>query len=279
MAKVRKQKPKGPLAQPLAPIVNLAERRSVRQALQPGRKQGVFIAVPTVDGNVHFSISMNFGRAMGSNALAECPYQFSIHVEPGKRGIEYARNDIVKTFLNETDCDWLLMVDQDQVMPDDFWKLCQVTDADIVSALVPVWVANMDPETMLRVNNYGLDAQGRCYNIPIPDDSVTSPYRVPIVGTGAVAIRRRVFAPAPNGVGPTPFHFTRDDNGKVRCGEDINFSVAAQRCGFTLAVHPQVRFDHVKALPIWQVEAYYRARRAAEIAGKQITDEQRLSLG
>lgn len=251
----------------------------MRAPLQPNRKPGVFLACPTVDGDMHFSIAMMFGRAMASSNIPECPFQFSIHVEPGKRGIDYARNCIVRTFLNETDCDWLLMVDQDQVVPDNFWQLFTVTDADVVSALVPVWVANMDPETMLRVNNYGLDPQGRCFNIPVPADSVQQPYRVPIVGTGAVAIRRRVFAPAPNGVGSTPFFFTHEDDRKVRCGEDINFSVAAQRCGFTLAVHPGVRFDHVKALPLWQIEAYYRARKAMEMEGRQLTDAQRLSLG
>jgi hypothetical protein len=247
--------------------------------MQPDRKHGVFIAIPSEDGDVNFTAAMMYGRAMASTSVAECPFQFTIHSEVGKRGIDYARNCIVRTFLRDSDADWLVMIDADQIVPDNFWQLCMVRDADVVSALVPVWVANGDPACMLRVNNYGVDAENRCYNLPVPDDSVTQPYRVPILGTGCIAVRRRVFAPRPHGVGDAPFYFTHLDDRKVRGGEDINFSVECQRAGFTLAVHPQVKCDHTKKIPLWQVEQYYRARRALEIAGLQTTDLQRLSIG
>ena len=279
-ARVRHQKASRSIsAKQPAPIVNIADRRMVRDALQANRKQGVFVAVPTVNGSVNFSIAMLFGRAMASTSVAECPFNFTIHAEVGKRGIDYARNCIVQTFMQESDADWLVMVDADQVVPDNFWQLCMVRDADVVSAVVPVWVANMDPETMLRVNNYGLDAEHRCYNLPIPPPENVQPYRVPIVGTGCIAIRRRVFAPKPAGVGLTPFYFTHLPDRKVQAGEDINFSVEANRAGFVLAVHPGVRVDHMKELSLWQVEAYYNARHKMESEGRSVTDAQRLSIG
>lgn len=262
-----------------APIVNIAERRSKRQALHPGRKPSIFIAVPTVTGKVNFSIAMMFGRVMASSMMEECPWKFAIHIEAARRGADYARNCIVKTFLEDSDSDWLVMIDDDEIVPDNFWQLCTVSDADIISGLTPVWVCNMDPETMLRVNNYGLDAKHQCYNLPMPDDSVTAPYRVPICGTGCIAIRRRVFSPKPHGLGLTPFFFTHMEDRKVMAGEDINFSVAANAKGFVLAVHPQVRFDHVKEIPLWQVEQYYQARKKMESEGRQTTDQQRLSIG
>ena len=262
-----------------APIVNIASRRSVRESIQPGRKPHIFIAVPTVTGKINFTIGMLFARAMASSPLAECPFRFTVHVEAGKRGIDYARNCIVKTFMEDTDADWVMMIDDDQVVPDNFWQLCTVRDVDAVSALTAVWVANMDPEAMLRVNNYGVDSEHRCYNLPIPDESVKQPYRVPILGTGCIAIRRRVFAPKPHGVGLAPFYFTFTDDRKVRAGEDINFSVECNRAGFVLAVHPGVRFDHTKEISLWQVEQYYKARRAMELGGKTLTDAQRISIG
>jgi hypothetical protein len=262
-----------------APIVNIAQARSLRDALQPNRKQSVFLAVPTVDGNVNFTISMLFARAMASNSTPECPFHFTVHMEVGKRGIDYARNSIVQTFLRDSDSDWLYMIDADQMVPENFWQLCAVRDADVVGALIPVWVANMDPETMLRVNNYGVDAENRCYNLPMPPPELVAPYRVPIVGTGAIAIRRRVFAPKPHGVGDLPFYFTYLDDRKVRGGEDVNFSVDCNRAGFTLAVHPGVRFDHMKSLPLGSIETYYQARKAMELAGKQPSEAQRLSIG
>jgi hypothetical protein len=278
MARKRKQKTRSFSATAPAPICNIAERRSLREGLQPDRKPSIFVAALCLGSKVHYTIAMAFARAMASSMVAECPFRFSVHAEPGKRGVDYARNSIVKTFL-ETDADWLLMIDDDEVVPENFWQLCTVKDADIVSALTPVWVGHMDPETMLRVNNYGVDGEGRCYNLPAPDDSVKQPYRVPIVGTGCVAIRRRVFAPKPAGLGDHPFYFALEDDKKVKAGEDINFSVDANRLGFTLAAHPQVRCDHMKEIALWQVEQYYQARRAMELAGKQTTDEQRVSIG
>jgi len=263
----------------MSPIVNIAQARSKRESLQPNRKVGVFIAVPTASGNVHFTVPITFARVMASNTVAECPFRFSVHIEPGKKKEDYARNSIVRTFLNESDADWLLMIDDDQVIPDNFWELCTVSDADVVAGITPVWVGNMDAETMWRVNNYGVDNQGRCYNLPAPPPEVKAPYRVPVVGTGCIAIRRRVFAPKPQGVGDTPFYFTYQEDRKVMGGEDVNFSVECNRAGFTLAVHPGVWFDHMKEVPLMQVERWYQARKAMELAGKQTSELQRLSIG
>lgn len=278
-ARIRRQRPRAfPTGAP-APIVNIAEARSKRNALQPGRKTGVFLAVPTLTGRINFSIAMLFARAMASSRLLECPFEFTVHIEAGKRGIDYARNCIVRTFLSESNADWLYMIDDDQIVPDNFWELCMVNDADVVSGLTPVWVCNMDPEAMLRVNAYGVDAQHRCYNLPIPPADARQPYRVPIVGTGAIAIRRRVFAPRPAGVGDAPFYFTHEPSRKVQAGEDVNFSVECNRAGFVLAAHPGVRYDHTKELSLGQIATYYNARHAMELAGRSLTDEQRVSIG
>jgi hypothetical protein len=261
------------------PVVNIAQRRSKRDALEPNRKPSVFIAVPTLDGYFHYSIGMAFGRAMASTMMNECPFRFKIHTEPGKRGIDYARNSIVRTFMNDTDDDWLMMIDRDQAVPENFWMLCTIRDADIVSGLTPVWVGNMDPEAMLRVNNYGVDSKGRCFNLPIPDETIQQPYRVPVAGTGCIAIRRRVFAPPPHGLGLNPFYFTREEDQKIKAGEDINFSVNANKAGFIVSVHPQVWFDHIKEMPLRQVDAYANALIKMEREGRQVTDEQRISIG
>ena len=279
MAQIRKQH-KGvfPSAAP-SPVVNIAERRSKRESLQDGRKPIIFLACPTVSGRINFTIAMAFARAMASNSIAECPFQFMVHVEVGKRPIDHARNCIVRTFLHESDADWLYMIDDDQIVPDNFWQLCLVRDADVVNAPTPVWVANMLPEAMLRVNNYGVDAENRCYNLPSPPRDMAQPYRVPIVGTGAIAIRRRVFAPKPHGVGDTPFYFTFMEDRKVRGGEDVNFSVECNRAGFVLATHPGVWYDHMKELALGQISQYYDARHKMEQESRTLTDVERLSIG
>jgi hypothetical protein len=260
-------------------VVNIADRRSVRQPLQGNRKPSIFVAVLSVTGRVHYTTAIAFARAMASSMMPECPWKFGVHIEPGQRPADYARNRVVERFIKETDSDWLVMIDEDEVVPENFWQMCAVNDADIVAGITPVWVGTMDPESSLRVNNYGVDDKGRCFNLPAPADEVQQPYRVPIVGTGCIAIRRRVFAPRPHGLGLNPFYFTYSEDRKVLAGEDINFSVEANKAGFSLCVHPQVRFDHAKEVPLWQIESYYRARKAMEDSGKQTTDEQRISIG
>lgn len=279
MSRKRSQKTRSFSSAAPEPIVNIAQRRSVRESLQPGRKPSIFIGVPSLTGKVNFTIALCFGRAMASSMVEECPFLFKTHVEPGKRPIDYARNYLVEQFMTETDDDWLMLIDDDEVVPDNFWKLCTVNNADIVSGVTPVWVGNMDPETKLRVNNYGVDKNGRCFNLPFPDESITQPYRVPVLGTGCIAIRRRVFAPKPAGLGLSPFYFSYMDDRKVKAGEDINFSVDANKAGFTLAVHPGVRFEHMKEIPLGQVEQYYQARKKMELEGRETTDEQRISIG
>ena len=272
-------KPRSFAASVPPPVVNIAQARSRRESIQPNRKPGIFVAVPSVDGRTNYTIALTFARAMASDATDTCPFRFGVHVEPSKRPVDFARNEIVRAFMHNTDADWLIMIDDDQMVPENFWMLCTVRDADIVSGLTPVWVAGMDAEAFLRVNSYGVNAKQQCYNLLPPPDEVQQPYRVPIVGTGCIAIRRRVFAPRPAGLGLSPFYFTYREDRKVVGGEDINFAVEANKAGFVVAVHPQVRFDHNKNIPLWQVESYYRARKAMEISGRQTTDEQRLSIG
>src|SRR5262245_48093500 len=137
-ARIRRQRPRAISSTAPAPIVNIAEYRSRRDPLTSGRKTGVLVAIPSVSGKVNFTIAMMFARASASSQLPECPFNFTLHMEIGKRGIDYARNCIVRTFLNETDAEWLLMIDDDQMVPENFWQLCTIRDADVVSGLCPV---------------------------------------------------------------------------------------------------------------------------------------------
>ena len=256
-----------------------AELRAVPDT--PTRKPTVLLAVPTLDGDVNWTIAHMFAGAMLANFRTDFPVQFGTHFQAGTNPVEFARNTIVEEFLDKTSFDWLMMIDADQVVPQNFWHLTGVRDAQIVSGLTYTWVGNAFEAGRLRVNQYGIDDKSRCFNLPVPDDVVTNgqPYFVPVVGTGCIAIRREVFRPKEEGgLGRNPFYFTRHPNGKTIGGEDINFSVDAQRAGFKIAVHPGVRFGHVKKMDIAQVDEFYRARKIFDAAGVQFTTEQLLSV-
>lgn len=243
-------------------------------------KHWVFLAVPSITGQVNWSIAHQFGRAMFNTAVQGTPIEFITSVVAGITPIQFARNKIVQEFI-KSPCNWLMMVDDDQVMPDNFHELLSVQDADVVSGLTYCWVGSNYLPGRLRYNQYDLVKRPQveypeCYNIT-PTEQIRSgqPYLVSIVGTGCIAIRRHVI----EALGPEPFSFTYRKNGSVMAGEDINFSRDVQRAGFRIAVHPGVRFGHMKHLDLAQIEEYAAARREFENAGKQHTPEDMLSIG
>ena len=244
-----------------------------------GQKVGVMFAVPSEDGRVHASIAFHIGRMMYNRDRPECPFRFDTHVVPGVRPIQFARNLIVDTFL-ASDAQWLIMVDDDQVVPENFWQLMTVSDADVVSGKTYCWVGNKYTAGRLRLNQYSLIKREEvefpeCYNVWEPAEAKGQPYRVPIVGTGCIAIRRHVL----EALGPNCFQFSYKKNGSIMGGEDINFSQMCNQSGFVIAVHPGVRFGHVKSLDLAEVADWEEAHHAHRLTGKPHDPIDVLSIG
>src|SRR5688572_31160772 len=107
----------------------------------PGERVGVMFACPSEDGRVGWSIAQAMANMMWNNADDRCPFVFEPHVVPGIRPIQYARNVIRDRFLS-TKHEWLVMVDDDQVMPENWWHLLGVNGADVVSGTTYVWMGN-----------------------------------------------------------------------------------------------------------------------------------------
>ena len=271
-----------------APVVPIGThgggpRSTLRRNHSNTFKPGIMYTALTVDGNVNWSIAQSMAWAQGVNGKEGFPFEFGTKLQVGTRPVEYARNLLTEDFYNKApeNFEWLLMVDQDQVVPQDFWRLCLVGDADVVSGLTYTWMGRNDPACHLRVNQYGLNEKSQCYNLDVPPDVISkgTPYRIPIAGTGCIAIRRRVFAPPPHGLGVSPWRFTYEERGKTKAGEDINFSVDASQAGFVFTVMPSVKFGHVKELDIAQVKTWYDARHAADNAGIAQTPDKMVSIG
>ena len=237
----------------------------------PENRLKILFAVPTVSGYVHWTIAHQMGKMMAYSADPACPLAFSTMIVAGQRPIEYARNCITKAFL-ASDNHWLFMVDHDQLMPENFWELVKVP-TDIVSGKTFCWVGNNYEAGRLRVNQYGLNEAAQCFNLT-PPAGVDQPYQVPIVGTGCIAIRRRVLEK----LGPKVWKFTYNDESKVIAGEDVNFCMSAQRAGFRIAVHPGVKFGHMKEIDLSQIDEYQRANHAMLVAGKEHQMNDMLSI-
>ena len=246
---------------------------------RPARKARIMFAVPTESGRLNWSIAHQMARMMYNTAQPDCPMTFATSIKAGVRPIQYARNLIAAEFL-ASDCDWLIMVDDDQVVPENFWQLCNVPNGDVVSGKTYCWVGNGYLPGRLRVNQYGLIKREEieypeCYNISPTAEVEKGPYVVPIVGTGCIAIRRHVI----EALGPNCFQFSYRRNGSIMGGEDINFSQACNQSGFVIAVHPGVKFGHMKTVDLGQVDEYAQARVEFERAGKPHSPVDMLSVG
>ena len=243
----------------------------------PHRKARIMFAVPSESGNVNWSIAHQMARMMWNTAQPECQMTFATTIKAGVRPIQYVRNQIAAEFL-ASDADWLIMVDDDQVVPENFWQLCTVQGADVVSGKTYCWVGNGYKEGRLRVNQYGLVKRPEieypeCYNLfPEPTDT---PYPVQVIGTGCIAIRRHVL----EALGPNPFQFTYKPNGSIQAGEDVNFSIRLANLGFNILVHPGVQFGHVKTIDLALVDEYAAARVQFEAAGRVHRPVDVLSIG
>lgn len=249
------------------------------QAVAGNGKIPIMFAVPSESGRVNWSIAMAIGRMMFNSQAAGCPFQFDTHIIAGIRPIQYARNIIVEKFL-DSPCQWLIMVDDDQVVPENFWQLVTISDADVVSGKTNCWVGNGYLPGRLRVNQYGLIKREEiefpeCYNLSPTAEHEKQPYRVPIIGTGCIAIRRHVI----EALGPNCFQFSYRRNGSIMGGEDINFSQACNQAGFAIAVHPLVKFGHMKHVDLALVDEYAAARVAFEATGKTHDPISMLSIG
>lgn len=246
------------------------------------KKMRVFVAVPSLSGSVNASIASQFHRMGQNNLDTRCPFFFATQIVTGQRPVEFVRNRISEFFMHETDAEWLVMIDEDQIVPDNWWMLMTVNDADIVVGTTYCWVGNGYKEGRLRVNQYSLkvselgtpNEKAECYNIEPPQTN-GQPYRIDIAGTGCIAIRRRVF----HKLGCAPWHFTQYWDGRYRGAEDINFCVAARKAGFVIAAHPQVVFGHVKTLDLVQVSEYVAARLLMDQEGRKHQVDDMLSLG
>lgn len=269
-----------------AQIKRKADRKAQKHvsnvAEQVKEKMRVLISVPSVTGNVHASIAQLWHKTGLNNLDSRCPFYFMTQIVTGQRPIEYARNQISEFFMHETDAQWLVMIDEDQVVPDNWWELMTVGDADIVVGTTYCWVGNGYKEGRLRINQYGLKVSNQgtpqekaeCFNISPPDTN-GKPYRIDIAGTGCIAIRRKVFYK----LGCAPWKFTRYWNGRFRGAEDINFCVEARKAGFVIAAHPGVVFGHIKQMDLVQVSEYVAARLAMEKEGRTHKVDDMLSLG
>ena len=169
-------------------------------------------------------------------------------VKSNRRGIHYNKNMTVKDFL-ETDCEWYVSIDSDQVPLKNPLDLVfsgreiiglptPITDSKIV-----IWNIFMDSKMVpgkyspLRLDKAMLDENAypdliECHGI----------------GGGCVVVKREVFEK----VYPPNLDEVNSD-GQMETEHDLEFCRRARQAGYHIFFSPYYRCEHFKKMPILQM--------------------------
>lgn len=173
------------------------------------------------------------------------------YVYPLRAGglLDVYRNEACELFLT-TDCEWLLFIDSDQVIPEnlvsELLAVASPTEYPVVCGLYPMALdEGSRPNIFVRTP----DDQGRIQMKPmewrdIPDES--SLITCDGTGAGALLIHRSLLVAMFHVYGsPAPWFAVETFDG-IRYGEDFTFCMRVKAMGFDPAVWTGVDIGHVK---------------------------------
>lgn len=157
------------------------------------------------------------------------------------------RNKIVKRFL-DTDCDFLLMIDDD-VVP--LHNPCDLVAANLDVVAMPALVRSAGQ--LLNWTAYNAHSDGVGYSAVDLDsiDDMLDIVEVAIVGTGCILVRRDVLENV-----KAPFHSEFDDDGIQTYGTDFAFCRRATKAGYKIHTTVHRRCEHFKVVGLSDVTAW-----------------------
>ena len=202
---------------------------------------------------------------------------FDHMVQVGNVGLTTrSRNVVVKTFLDTTDADWLLMIDSDERLSLDAWhKLIDAAhdkDRPIVSGLV--FAAFFDGQDALRPvpTIYRMDPEKGLEAIDAyPIDEIIE---VDAVGTGCLLIHRSVLLEmqkqATAHQGQNWAWFVEGAIDGTYFGEDLLFSKRLKSMGYKIHAHTGAILPHHKQF--WLDERHHTPMRDHAIQQAKATE-------
>lgn len=198
----------------------------------------------------------------------------TINLSSGPR-IAHARNQVVNTFLKDTTCDWLLMVDTDMVFTpkdvDDLLEVAQKSSRPAIGGLCFGGGRGRVFPTLYRLRKTTEENPDPVEVIEdYPADAVV---KVDATGAAFLLIHRGVlklmgtkFAlkidDDGNYVGPSPWFIEGSSYKGMEFGEDWAFCMRLKEMGVDVFVHTGVKIGHVKPAIIDEAAFFeYRAKR------------------
>jgi len=178
---------------------------------------------------------------------------FDHMVQVGNIGLTTrSRNVVVKTFLETTDANWLLMIDSDERLSLDTWRKLVSSADDIQRPIISglVFAAFFDGQDELRPvpTIYRMNMETGLQ--PIDDYPLDKLFEVDAVGTGCILIHRNVLLDmqknATSNQGKDWAWFVEGAIDGTYFGEDLLFSKRLKSMGYKIFAHTGAILPHHK---------------------------------
>jgi GT2 family glycosyltransferase len=189
--------------------------------------------------------------------------------ECGSGGIVDGRNKLAEVMCDQSEADWLFMVDSDMgFAPDTVERLIEAADADRRPVVGGLAFAH---KTDGRSSHYGIryrpvptlydfheteDSVGFVPRLDYPHNALVE---VSATGGACLLIHRTVLETVRDRFGPVWFDMIRHPKG-AHFSEDLAFCVRVAAAGFALFVHTGIRTTHDKG-GVFLDEAFYDEHR------------------
>jgi len=196
----------------------------------------------------------------------EVPFAFMLWIEAGSSPQPYKRNRIIQRFL-DSDCDILMMIDDDMIVDKRIIGLLNTPDYDVVGPL-QYTMKGIDPDKGRTVPecfpcafNAG-DEDGQMLPVWPKQGDVA---KVDIVGSGVIAIRRCVLEDSRmlHEADLDPPAFFRDiylANGRRTRGLDVDFCRRATELGYRVRVNWGIEVGHFKRVNLNDIDLYAKSQ-------------------
>ena len=188
--------------------------------------------------------------------------------------VSHARNELVRRWLDETDAEWLLMLDADMgFKPDLPDALLAMADADpdspVYTPVIGGLCFGVDRGAAFPTI-YGFQAQEDGRRRTVRAETYPAGVMLEVGATGAACLlihRHAAQVVRENGYNPTYVWFQETEFEGERCGEDITFCIRIRSAGFPVFVHTGIELDHQKAQVV-NADLYRSQRAAAGLAAE-----------
>lgn len=155
---------------------------------------------------------------------------------------DFARNQIVRGFLDKTEHDYLLFLDADMTHPPDLAQLLYRHREDVVTAR---YVMRKPPFFTVAMRKIGPDATDyQAIEKLVPHDRVNGLIPIDAGGAGALLISRRTLVAIRDRIGDDWFRYQDGPDGKRSRSEDMWFYEQARACGIQPYLDADVRCGH-----------------------------------